>query len=118
MTTAKQTGEINYPVSFRLPLSQVKEMDAALAKEPLKRRADLLAVIWEAAWKEYKAAGSLSAFLEGRRSRRYSKRLSEELQDQLYAALEMIIDGAPSAVVEDAARYLTAKAGKYGDSKR
>ena len=118
MTTAKQIAEINYPVSFRLPLSEVREIDQALAKEPLKRRADLLAVLWEAAWKEYKAAGSLSAFLTGRRGRRYSKRLSEELQDQLYAALEIIIDCAPSAVVEDAARYLTAKAGKYGDSKR
>ena len=49
--------------------------------------------------------------------RRYSRRVSEELQDQLHAALDLIFDRAPSAIVEEVARTLTKFAGKYGDEK-
>jgi hypothetical protein len=39
------------------------------------------------------------------------------LQDELYTALETILNRAPSAVIEDVARSLTARAGKYGDER-
>jgi hypothetical protein len=48
------------------------------------------------------------------RTRKYSRRVSEELQDQLYTALETILQRAPSAVIEDIAGTLTLRAGKYG----
>ena len=37
--------------------------------------------------------------------------------DQLYTALETILNRAPSAVIEDMARSLTSRAGKYGDER-
>jgi hypothetical protein len=43
--------------------------------------------------------------------------VSEELQDQLYTAFETILERAPSAVIEDVARVLTSRAGKYGEAK-
>jgi hypothetical protein len=39
------------------------------------------------------------------------------LQDELYTALAMILERAPSAVIEDVARTLTQRAGKYGSEK-
>lgn len=46
-----------------------------------------------------------------------TKRVSLETQEQLYTALAIILRDAPSAVIEDAARYLESKAGKYGKEK-
>lgn len=47
-----------------------------------------------------------------------SGRISRELQEQLFEALRIIIDNAPSEVVADEARRLTERAGKYGDPER
>jgi hypothetical protein len=114
---AKTRNQITYPLSFRVPLSQVEEIDAAVSKENRKRRSDLLEPIWEAAWSDYKRSGSLEAYARGKRARRYTRRVSEELQEQLYTALETIVDRAPSAVIEEVARKLTHWAGKYGEEK-
>ncbi len=114
---AKSRKEITYPLSFRVPLSQVEEIDAAVAREKRKRRSDLLEAIWEVAWLDYRRTGSLLAYAEGRRTRKYAKRVSEELQDQLYTGLETILERAPSAVIEEVARKLTQWAGKYGEAK-
>jgi hypothetical protein len=117
MATARGSSAIRVPLSFRIPLSQLGEIEEAVQKEVRKHRTDLLEVVWDWAWKEYRRAGSLRALLQGTRARKYSRRVSEELQDQLYTALETIFERAPSAVVEDVARSLTAKAGKYGEPK-
>lgn len=109
--------EISYPLSFRVPFSQVEEIDRAAARERRKRRSDLLETIWSIAWTNYQRSGSLQAFAEGRRSAKRTKRVSEELQDQLYTALETILERAPSTVIEEVARKLTHWAGKYGDAK-
>lgn len=114
MPTPKSRAQITYPLSFRVPLSHVEEVDAAVAKEKRKRRSDLLEAIWEIAWSDYKRSGSLHAYAEGKRARRYTRRVSEELQDQLYTAIEMILERAPSAVIEELARKITQWAGKYG----
>jgi hypothetical protein len=113
-----KTGkEISYPLSFRVPFSQVQEIDAAVARERRKRRTDLLEAIWEIAWNNYKQCRSLASYAEARRHRKYTKRVSEELQDQLYTALETILERAPSAVIEEVGRKLTHWAGRYGDEK-
>jgi Arc/MetJ-type ribon-helix-helix transcriptional regulator len=109
--------EISYPLSFRVPLSQVEEIDAAVVRERRKRRSDLLEAVWQVAWTNYQRGGSLQAYAEGRRGTKRTKRVSEELQDQLYTALETILQRAPSAVIEEVARKLTQWAGKYGEEK-
>jgi Txe/YoeB family toxin of Txe-Axe toxin-antitoxin module len=98
-------------------LKQLNEIEEAVHKETRKHRTDLLEFIWNWAWSEYRKSGSLQALLSGTRTGRYSRRVSEELQDQLYTALGTILDRAPSAVIEDIARVLTARAGKYGTPK-
>ncbi len=113
----RERKEVSYPLSFRVPLSQVAEIDAAVAREKRKRRSDLLEAIWEVAWAEYTKAGSLAGYASGRRARGYTRRVSEELQDQVFTAVELILERAPSAVIEELARKLTQWAGKYG-SKR
>ncbi len=115
--TPKTRKEVSYPLSFRVPFSQVEEIDSAAAKEKRKRRSDLLEAIWEIAWSDYRRSGSLLAYTEGKRARSYSRRVSEELQDQLETALETILNRAPSTVIEEVARKLTHWAGKYGDEK-
>lgn len=117
MPMARTSQGLRVPLSFRVPLSQLEEIEEAVRKEVRKHRTDLLEVVWDWAWKEYKRSGSLRALLQGTRTRKYSRRLSEELQDQLYTAFETILERAPSAVIEDVARLLTSRAGKYGDSK-
>jgi len=117
MATTRASQEIRVPLSFRVPLSQLEEIEEAVRKEVRKHRTDLLEVVWDWAWKEYKRSGSLRALLQGTRTRKYSRRVSEELQDQLYTAFETILERAPSAVIDDVARLLTARAGKYGDSR-
>ncbi len=117
MPTTKTRKEITYPLSFRVPLSEVEEIDAAVVREKRKRRSDLLEAIWEVAWLDYRRSGSLIAYAEGAHSRKYSRRVSDELQDQLYTALETILERAPSTVIEEVARKLTQWAGKYGEEK-
>jgi len=109
--------ELRVPLSFRVPLKQLREIEEAVLKETRKHRTDLLEFIWNWAWGEYRKSGSLQALLSGTRTGRYSRRVSEELQDQLYTALGAILERAPSAVIEDIARILTARAGKYGTPK-
>ncbi len=109
--------EISYPLSFRVPFAQVEEIDRAVERERRKRRSDLLETIWNIAWTNYQRSGSLQAYAEARRGTKRARRVSEELQDQLYTALETILERAPSAVIEEVARKLTQWAGKYGEEK-
>jgi len=113
----RPTRDLNVPVSFRIPLQQLHEIEEAVQKEARRHRSDVLEFVWSWAWSEYKKAGSLQALLAGTRTRHYSRRVSEELQDELYTALTTILERAPSAVIEDIARVLTQRAGKYGGEK-
>ena len=117
MATTKGSQDVRVPLSFRIPLSQLEEIEEAVRQEVRKHRTDVVELVWEWAWKEYKRSGSLRALMQGTRTRKYSRRVSEELQDQLYTALETILERAPSTVIEDVARVLTARAGKYGDAR-
>lgn len=109
--------EITYPLSFRVSLAMVEEIDEAVRHERRKRRSDLLEAIWQVAWLNYQRSGSLASYAEGRRTAKHTKRVSEELQDQLYTALGTILERAPSAVIEEVARKLTQWAGKFGEEK-
>ncbi len=104
-------------LSFRVPADQLSEIDEETRKDHRKSRSDLAEPVWDWAWKEYKKAGSLRALLGTSRSRAHTARVSEETQEQLYMALETILERAPSAVIEDVARMLTARAGKYGEPR-
>ena len=101
VATTKTGREITYPLSFRVPLSEVEQIDAAVVRERRKRRSDLLEAIWEVAWSDYRRNGSLTAYAEGKGTRKYTRRVSEELQEQLYTALETILQRAPSTVIEE-----------------
>jgi Arc/MetJ-type ribon-helix-helix transcriptional regulator len=117
MPGTKTGRDVSYPLSFRVPLSQVEEIDEAVARERRKRRSDLLEAIWQVAWANYKRSGSLVSYAEGRRAPKRTKRVSEDLQEQLYTALETILERAPSALVEEVARKLTHWAGRFGEEK-
>lgn len=117
MAPQKEASLATTTLSFRVPARQLSEIDEEIFKDHRKSRSDLVEPIWEWAWKEYKKAGSLKNLLEGCRKRAYTKRVSEQTQEQLYIALETILDRAPSAVIEDVARLLTSRAGKYGDGR-
>ena len=118
MPSTKKTRELSYTISFRIPTHEVQEVDRAFPRERLRRRADFLASLWELVWNEYKRAGSLDALSKAAPRRRYSRRVSEELQDELHAALDLIFDRAPSTVIEQIAKILTERAGRYGDERK
>ena len=84
MTTTKVAGSLTVPLSFRVSAAHLEEIERATKKEVRKYRTEVIEMIWEWAWKEYKRSGSLRALLQGTRTRKYSRRVSEELQDQLY----------------------------------
>jgi Arc/MetJ-type ribon-helix-helix transcriptional regulator len=117
MASTKVRRDISYPLSFRVPLSQVEEIDEAVVRERRKRRSDLLEAVWQVAWANYQRSGSLESYAEGRRVSKRSKRVSEDLQEQLYTALETILERAPSALIEEVGRKLTQWAGRFGDEK-
>jgi hypothetical protein len=117
MPNTTNEKELRVPLSFRVSLKQLREIEEAVLNETRKHRTDLVEFIWNWAWNEYKKSGSLQALLSGTRTARYSRRVSEELQEQLYTALGTILERAPSTVIEDVARTLIARAGKYGTSK-
>jgi hypothetical protein len=48
---------------------------------------------------------------------RRSKRVSEETQEQLHEALDLIFERAPLTAIEKVTEFLTDRAGKYGDEK-
>ena len=69
--------------------------------------------------------GLTEAYVMGKESLHFSRihvrsgkgsrsRIAEETRAQLITALETILDRAPSAVIEDIARILIDRAGKYG----
>lgn len=117
MPIPKSRRDISYPLSFRVPLPQVEEIDQAVVRERRKRRSDLLEAIWDVAWSNYQRSGSLQVYVESARAGKRTKRVSEELQDQLYTALDAILERAPSAVIEEVARKLTQWAGKFAAEK-
>jgi DNA primase catalytic subunit len=117
MAGSRTPQDLRVPLSFRIPLSQLEEVEKAVHEEVRKHRTDVVELVWDWAWKEYKRAGSLRALLKHTRTRKYSRRVSEELQDLLYAGLDTILERAPSAVIEDVARVLTTRAGEVRRSE-
>lgn len=117
MPQQKVDSVVKTTLSFRVPAEQLVEIDEEIRKDHRKSRSDLVEPVWDWAWKEYKKAGSLRTLLGGSVPRAYSARVSEQTQEQLYIALQTILERAPSAVIEDIARMLTARAGKYGEPR-
>ncbi|HYL64706.1 MAG TPA: hypothetical protein VE077_18995 [Candidatus Methylomirabilis sp.] len=117
MSAQKEISGVRATLSFRVPADQLDDIDREILKDHRKSRSDLVEPVWDWAWMEYKKAGSLRNLLDDRPRRSYTKRVSEQTQEELYIALETILQRAPSAVIEDIARVLTARAGKYGETK-
>src|SRR5258708_9931583 len=98
MASTKVRRDISYPLSFRVPLSQVEEIDEAVVRERRKRRSDLLEAVGQVAWANYQRSGALESYAEGRRISKRGKRLSEHLQEELYTPVETVPDPAPSGI--------------------
>ena len=97
----------------------VKQALERLAKREDRKLSNLCDRLlgWCAKWLE--AAGDSQTLMTWKpmRGSRRSPRVSEELQDELHEALDLIFERAPSTVVERVAEYLTERAGKYGEEK-
>jgi hypothetical protein len=72
---------------------------------------------WSAEWLALAGDSQTLMNWQARPKRNISPRISEETQEQMFTAIEALLEHAPSAVIEDVARYLTSKAGKYGESR-
>lgn len=71
---------------------------------------------WSVKWLEQ--AGNSETLLSYQAGpSRKTGRVSEELQDQLHGALDLIFDRAPSTVIDAVTKYLTERAGRYGSPK-
>ena len=66
---------------------------------------------------QIRESDTLISLTRGTTGRKYSRRVSEELQDQLHSALDVIFERAPSSVIDRVAEYLNERAGKYGEKK-
>jgi hypothetical protein len=97
---------------------QLDDIDREVARDHRKERVALVEPIWNWAWQVYKRVGSVRGLLEGTTVRRLTDRLDRETQEQLYTALETILERAPEAVVDEIGEILTQRAGKYGEAKR
>jgi hypothetical protein len=54
--------DTRFPVSFRLPMSTIAEIDEAALRDK-RKRANFCVAIFEWAWEQYREAGSLQALL-------------------------------------------------------
>ena len=71
---------------------QVALLIGARPRSKGMERSDLLEAIWEVAWANYQRSGSLQSYAEGWRIPKRTRRVSEELKEQLYTALETILE--------------------------
>jgi hypothetical protein len=62
-------------------------------------------------------SNALMAWECHRGGQRKTAKVSAETQDQLHAALDILLERAPSAVIEKVTEYVLQRAGKYGDEK-
>jgi hypothetical protein len=54
MAMTRTSQDVRVPLSFRIPLSQLEEIEESVRKEVRKHRSDLVEIVWDWAWKEYK----------------------------------------------------------------
>ncbi len=92
------------------------EAQARREDRPLSNLSDRL-LKWATKWLVQAGDSQTLAHWTARPPRKKSARISEETQEEIFTALEVIFERAPSAVIERVAEYLTERAGKYGDEK-
>jgi Arc/MetJ-type ribon-helix-helix transcriptional regulator len=106
-------------VNIRFTPQALDELDAAAERE-YRDRSEMARFLIEWALARYRRAGSLKALHDvdsHAATSAKSGRISEQARMELLTALETILERAPSAVIEDIARTLTQRAGKYGEPK-
>ena len=102
-------------ISLGYPLYD--EVTAAAAEEPVRGMAAFVLEVFKYGWRAYRELGSLKALKRAAPISPGPKRISEETYAEMIEALHIILERAPSAVLEELAGYLTARAGKYGEKK-
>ena len=110
-----------------LSISEVRRWDQGLRPPAASRAAELgkLAgppdcwVFWELAGISYQDVLRMVGEKSENQSRpkRKSRRVSVETQEAAFSALELILERAPSAVIQQAVDFLVSRAGKYGESQ-
>jgi hypothetical protein len=118
MVRTKERRPSTTPLAFRVPVLQLVEIDQEMERDHRKERSSFVEPIWGWAWQVYKSVGSIRALIDGTTVLKISPRISRETQEQLYTALEMIFEHAPTAVVDEIGELLTARAGKYGEVRQ
>lgn len=109
--TKKKQPAINLYVGYPL----FEEIEKAVALEPVRGPSAFALACFRVGFKHYQRVGSLRAMKEIELTP--SGRISQETYEQLLSMVRIIVDRAPSAVIEDLVRYLNGRAGKYGESK-
>lgn len=108
--------KLSHQVNPRLSASSYEAIDR-MAKREGKSMGAVARVLIELVLPYVRETDTTASLTRGIPGRLYSRRVSEDLQDQLHSALDIIFARAPSAVIEEVERVLTKLAGKYGDEK-
>jgi hypothetical protein len=98
--------KLSYQVNVRLSPEQYE----AIERRPV---AEITRLLIEFALPQLGRPGTIASLTTDVPARVHSKRVSEETQNELHAALDLLFENAPSTVIERVAEYLTEKAGKY-----
>jgi hypothetical protein len=106
---AKKTEQIN----IRFTEKAVQDLDRIAAAES-RDRSELARFFVEWASAQYDSVGSLRTLLRSPALPR-TGRVSPETQEQLFTALRIILEHAPSAVIEDVTRKISRYAAEYGE---
>jgi predicted HicB family RNase H-like nuclease len=103
-------------INVRLSPELYEEFEK-LARNEDRSMGELARMVLEWFMPELKRSGSTKVLTAHAPRKGYSRRVSEELQDELHAALDLIFERAPSTVIERVTEFLTERAGKYAGSK-
>jgi len=102
-----------------LNLAVAPDLKGALEKcagNEARSLGNLSAVLLEWGFQQLQAAGDIVTLMRSPSVPR-TKRISAETQEQLFTALRLILERAPSTVIEEVARKLSRYAAEYGDEK-
>jgi len=111
------TSKLSHQVNVRLSpaaYERIKQLAKAERRDSLGEVVRVLVDWILPQLGEFGTLASLSAVAPGKR---YSRRVSADLQDKLHSALDVIFEHAPSRIIEDVEQLLIQRAGKYRGEK-
>ena len=120
---SERTAGVKRPlvgVSLGYPLYD--EMLRAAETEPVRGIGAFALELVRYGWRVYRTMGSLKALKgaepESAEEESAPKRVSQELYEELKTAMRIILEHAPSTVIEEMTSYLTSRAGKFAGPKK